>query len=121
MFDSGYYPPGAEQDPNAPWKEGELPEKTFNVFINQVLSKEITVSTNDYIPEEDFDNTKETNWYEAYEKEHYTPLQLIKLFKTYLTEHMPDAVTFPKEHKTYKHLISECEDWIEDETEINEL
>ena len=26
MTESGYYPPGAEHDPNAPWNQEELPE-----------------------------------------------------------------------------------------------
>ena len=127
MRESGYYPPGAEFDPRAPWNEQEVPEEQFDVCISQTLSKSTGVTTNDYVPivdqDEDgyydYNDTSDTDWKKAYKNEHLTPLQLIGEFKDFLTKHLPDP-TDVKESQRFKYLISECEDWTEDETEICE-
>lgn len=127
MIESGYYPPGAEYDPNAPWNEPDIPEATFDVCISQTLSKSVKVTTDDYSPEVDADedgtymypDTSDTDWKAAYgNDQHYTPLELIKQFKEFLEKLLPDPITFRREYHRAKHLISECEGWIEDETEI---
>lgn len=128
MRESGYYPPGAEFDPIAPWNEQEAPERQFDVCISQTLSKSTRVTTNDYVPEVDQDedgvyeltDTSDTDWKEAYENEHLTPLQLISEFKDFLTKHLPDPIIDVKEFQRFKHLIGECEGWTEDETEVVE-
>lgn len=128
MTESGYYPPGAEFDPRAPWNEPDIPEKSFDVCISQTLSKSTKVTTDDYYPEEDGDedgsymtaNTSDTDWKAAYDKDHYTPLQLIGLFKEFLEKHLPDPIIDIKGYKKAKSLIAECEDWTEDETEVME-
>lgn len=130
MIESGYYPPGAEFDPRAPWNEQEVPERQFDVCISQTLSKSTRVTTNDYVPEVDQDedgvyestDTSDTDWEAAYNKDHYTPLQLINLFKESLSDELnsitnksnPDL----KRKKYLEKLISECSDWTEDETEV---
>lgn len=128
MIESGYYPPGAEFDPNAPYNEVELPEEEFDVCISSSLSKSTTVTTNDYSvdswDEEDgnasFD-TSDTNWEQAYNNDgHYTPLELIQKFKEVLSELVKDTDIKPRKKKEYEHLISECEGWSEDELEVIE-
>ena len=130
MIESGYYPPGTEFAPSSPWNEPAIPEKSFDVCISQTLSKSTRVITDDYCPEEDCDedgsymtaNTSDTDWAAAYNKDHYTPLQLINLFKESLSEELnsitnksnPDL----KRKKYLEKLISECSDWTEDETEV---
>ena len=37
MIESGYYPPGAEFDPNAPYNEKELPEKEIELSLSIVM------------------------------------------------------------------------------------
>lgn len=125
MIESGYYPPGAEFDPNAPWNEQEVPERTFDVCVSQTLSKNTKVLTNDYDLEPTEEGctditTSNTNWKRAYEREHLTPLQLIEEFKSLLTNHLPDPVVDLQRYKRFKRLIKECEGWEEDETEIIE-
>ena len=89
MIESGYYPPGAEFDPSAPWNEpGPPDEKTFDVCISQTLSRDTTVTTSDYSVDVDCDedgyyqsiDTSETNWKEAAQGERMTPLELIGEF-----------------------------------------
>ena len=126
MRESGYYPPGAEFDPNAPWNEHETPDKDFDVLVSQTLSKNTEVTTNDYVhvidQDEDgcyeYDDTCDTDWHEAYKQQHLTPLQLIEKFKKLLTTHLPDPVVDIKRYKEFKNLIEECEGWEEDELEI---
>lgn len=129
MIESGYYPPGAEFDPRAPWNESGPPdERTFDVCISQSLSRSTQVTTSDYSIEvaEDEDgrfnniDTSETDWRAAYKEERMTPLGLIGEFKSFLEKTLPDPVVFPKEYKKAKYLIEECEGWVEDDLEVIE-
>ena len=45
---SSNYPLGAEQDPNAPWKEEDQEDKEIEVTVSVTLSKTFKVSVNDY-------------------------------------------------------------------------
>lgn len=48
MSESGYYPVGAEYDPNAPWNQKENPEREIEVTVSVTLSKTIKVMVSDY-------------------------------------------------------------------------
>lgn len=48
MTESGYYPPGAEHDPRAPYNEVDPPEKEIEVCISVTLSKTVKVKVSDY-------------------------------------------------------------------------
>ena len=41
MSESGYYPAGAEYDPNAPWNQVEYPEKEIEVTVLVSLEKTV--------------------------------------------------------------------------------
>lgn len=132
MTESGYYPPGAEFDPDAPWNQNDPEEKEFEVTVSQTLSKSTTVTTSDYIPGgyfpetewdiegyhtitcHELDDTSDTDWKKAYNNEHYTPLGLIQEFKEMLEKNTP----IPETRR--KHLIDECMNWIEDDLEVCE-
>jgi len=138
MYDSYNYPAGADT-PSAPWNEVDIPEQEFNVVCSQTLSKSASVWTSNYIPGnsgvdyevddeghpyasswQDPDDTSDTNWAEEWkENNHYTPLQLIELFKKYLENDL-NRFGDTKDSKRLKHLIEECSDWVEDETEYVE-
>ena len=133
MYNNYDYPMGADT-PDAPWNEPILPEKEFEVTCCQTLSKTTSVITNNYIPGatwvecedgmtiggQDPDDTSGINWGEEYhENDHYTPLQLITLFKKYLENDL-NRMGEVKNEKRIKHLIEECEEWTEDETEYLE-
>lgn len=125
MRDRDYYPAGAYDDPNAPYNEVSVPDKSFDVFVSQTLSKSTEVTTDDYIPrfdEEDcpYADTDSTNFKDAYTKEHMTPLQLIEKFKEFLTKHLPDPIVDISGFKESKRLIKECEGWVEDELTVLE-
>ena len=126
MRESGYYPPGAEFDPDAPWNEPVIPEKSFDVTISTTLSKATTVDTDQYIPYVDHDedgcyaweDTSDTNWEDVYNENHYTALGLINKFKEFLEKYLPDPIVDRSRYMEFKHLIEECEDWEEDEIEV---
>lgn len=131
------YPPGVSDSTiNAPWNDPIIPDKEFEITCSQSLSKTVTVTTNNYTPGasgvdweaddeghpyasewHDTDDTSDTNWNEEYHNNnHYTPLQLIILFKQHLENEL-NRMGDVKNSRRIKHLIEECSDWIEDETE----
>ena len=148
MIESGYYPPGAEFDPSAPWNQVEIPEQEFDVTISQTLSKDTTVCTNDYIPGasgvdyepddeggycasgwHDPDDTSDTNWGKIYREEHYTPLDLIQMLSEKCKQELKELEELGSEDAPYyykqkkrelEHLIDECSCWTDDETEVFE-
>lgn len=139
---SGYYPAElTDWSPNAPWNDpGDPPEKDFEITVSQTLSKGTTVTTTNYIPGaegvdyepddeggycasgwHDPDDTSDTNWEEEYDESgHYTPLQLIKMFKRYLQEEIEGTDTLDHSPKHLEYIMEECDGWTEDETEFVE-
>lgn len=141
------YPPGVnDETPDAPWNQSDPEDKEFSVFCSQTLSKSTTVLTDNYVPGDsgvdyepdgeggyyssawqDPDNTSNTNWEAVYhDNDHYTPIQLINLFKESLKRHLEtvkeldDCEVGKVVIKRIEHLISECEGWTEDEVEYLE-
>ena len=126
MSERDYYPPGAYDDPNAPFNEVVPPERDFDVTVSQTLSKRTTLTTSNYLPEVDeedgrtYPNTEYTDWKRAYQDASYTPLALITKFKELMEIALKnDRVPKNLQH-TYKHLIMECEGWEEDDYEVIE-
>lgn len=117
MRESGYYPPGAEFDHNAPYNQVENPEEEFEITVSQTLSKTVTVFTSNYNLEVDCDeegcyrncDTSDTDWKEVYEEDYHTPLQLIGFLKRLLKGDEPISDSLKKQ------LIEECDNWCEDE------
>ena len=132
MSEADYYAPGSYRDPSAPWNQVEIPERDFDLTISQSLSKDVTVCTNDYAPEYDeedgrtYINTENTDWEKVYKEDHYTPLQLIQMYKQVLEEQLEsfngidDTFAAKLQIRRIKHLIEECESWIEDEIVITQ-
>lgn len=48
MTESGYYPPGAGHDPNAPWNQVDNPEREIEVTVSVTLSKTVKIKVSDY-------------------------------------------------------------------------
>lgn len=132
MDPKDYYPAGAYDDTNAPYNEAENPEIELGVLCSQTLSRSVPCITNDYTcdrEEVDEDgnivpvnvNTSETCWEDVYaENDYRTPLQLIELFKKFLSNKLIGDPPMPESPSFLKHLIKDCEGWIEDETVVME-
>ena len=149
MFGSGYYPPGAEHDPNAPYNQSDLDPIDVDCYISYSISKDITVSTTDYIAEkwEDWDSDDEggyvhsggvdydfsnCNFSETYHQDHYGILELLEQLKVFLEGAIEDLERLSpevnKEEKAakranlriYKQMLEDCQGWTLDEEEVGE-
>lgn len=135
MIESGYYPPGAEFDPNAPYNQVDPPEHEFGITISQTLSKSTSVCTTDYNYECDADedgvytnyNTEDTNWDAAYKDEHLTIEQLLDVLKnmcvlekSVLEAKLEKDIATKNRIRKLDYYISECDGWCVDETEVIE-
>ena len=127
MRESGYYPPGAEYDPCAPWNEVEIPYETKKVRVNETLTRTTDVEVKDYIPGfwdkeehiyEDSDFS-ECNWDNAYDEQCDNALALLRKLKTVIVEHYPTDLT-KKEKKELDFLLSEIDEYSECYVEIDE-
>ena len=57
MKESGYYPEGAEFDPNAPWNEKEIPKEEIEVEVTVTLRKKVRLEVEKYrLDDYDFEN-----------------------------------------------------------------
>lgn len=71
------YPPGAANDPGAPYNEKNQPGIEFSCIATQTLTMTTKISTDQYISEEDWDdclkhrcksyNTSEVNWSDEFD------------------------------------------------------
>jgi len=123
-FESGYYPPGAEFDPSAPWNEQEQMEVSVDVEYSCTLTHKTTIETYDYdIEENGYDENgyfqkedwSNTDWLANYHDCCKTPLELIKILKDVAVqkqkeENAPNAVK-----RRWKHIEKMCEGWTLDE------
>ncbi len=90
MIESGYYPPGAEHDPRAPYNEVETPEKEIEVCVSITLSKTVKVRVSDYIIESGTDEEGE-----HFEDIDYSGCDLKKAVE--------EQITLPQ--NVYKHML----------------
>lgn len=118
MRESGYYPPGAEFDPQAPWNEPVIPEQDFEVDVEYVLQKNaVKVTTDDYIPEFDEEtgnvdaNTEDTDWENAYENSHYTIPELLSELESYIKQDLERYKGSATKERQLKEMLEDCQGW----------
>jgi hypothetical protein len=121
------YPPGAANDPNAPYNEVEVPEREFDVTISMSLSRTVQCYTNKYIPEVDEENghlyvdTSDTPWSEVYGDNHKTIPELLEELKKYIQKDLDnladDETNMDKafHRRRLEFLLTECDEWTVDE------
>ena len=136
-MESGYYPLGAEHDPNAPYNQVDPPEMEFTVTATFSVDKEVTVKTSDYVAEEDWDDdmgkcesidTSDTDWIAVYQEQHESIEDLLCAFKELLDEHITTMIDDMQCHieidkarlKRFQYLKSECEGWVTHDFEVVE-
>lgn len=110
------YPPGAENDPSAPYNEEEVPFKPFNITVVHALSKNFTVETTEYDP---FYRVPPDYYGMFKNSEHYNIRELLDIFKGILEKEVlkeENSGLLPY----YKHLIEECSNWINEDYEVFE-
>lgn len=137
MKESGYYPTGAEHDPNAPWNKEDQKPIQVKVTISQSLSRSTTIEVTDYIAKEYTDaeydedgylnitggikyDFSDSNLKEAYEIQEYTIPELLEYLKSYLTVDIAECGENSSRKKMLQYILKCCEDWKVDETEVVE-
>ncbi len=103
MYDnstSGNYPPGAVNDPSAPWNEQEEEQQDCDVKGVFTLTKDFVVPY----------SSSDAQLTESMTENHMTPLELINELKERLER---EVVQHPGDFVA-KFLIKECEGWEEE-------
>ena len=135
-MNQGGYPAGAEYDKSAPYNQPDNPKRAFDVTITEVLSRNVRVKTDDYIPEEGWDddfgkygvcNTEDTDWVKAYKDEHETIENLLKEFINLIDIRIQDILNSEEIYKgteryikRLEYLKEECRNWCVEECEVVE-
>lgn len=123
-MESGYYPPGAEFDPRAPYNQVDLPEKEIEVTISVTLSKTVKVTVDDYEVDEGRDedgyycnyNFSECNLQKAVEDQIVLPQNLAKFTEEMFNQDLNlKAAGMPR---YLKDAIADCKGWTVDEMEV---
>lgn len=129
MYESGYYPSGAEFDSNAPWNKQELPERDIDITCSNTLSKSVSVHTDNYKIDgyDEFGypclDLSECNLNEVYEaNNHYTAKQALDLAVEFAKKIYIYTTLDNKDHsaliRAAVEVFNACEGWNEDELEI---
>lgn len=129
MYESGYYPPGAENDPHAPWNQSDPTPVSHDIEYSCTMRRTANVETTDYVPgtiEQEWDGEgyvavredddfSETDWLNEYKEQYRTPLQLIELLRE-ISKELAEGKTPEKHSSFWRSIIEECEGWeLEDE------
>ena len=137
MTESGYYPPGAEHDPNAPWNQSDPEPVEVEVAISQTLSKSTKILITDYTVNEweDVETDNEGGFLRtggveydcsdsdlkgAYNEQEYTIPELLDYLKDYLIADIANCNKDKGKKQKLQHILDCCEGWEVDETEVVE-
>ena len=116
MYDN--YPPGAAHDPSAPYNQPVIPERDFDVEVTITMSKVVTITTDNYVPEYDdedghtYANTENTEWDKEFENSgHFTIADLLEELKGYVVEDMKTCAPNTGKGAHLQRLLLACENW----------
>lgn len=119
--ESGYYPPGAEFDPNAPWNIPDPAEKEFNIAVSCSLSKDTRVISDEYSCYGYDDPLTLDEPYTAYAAAEYTVEQIIEFSRRcaeyMLTKHNYDLLS----KDSLKEMLDSCQGWTVDEENAEQI
>lgn len=118
MSEADYYPAGAYSDPNAPYNEPIIPERDFDVDVEFVMSKTVTITTNDYAPEYDDEdgrenaNTENTDWEQAYDNSgHLTIAEMLQELESYVKDDMTKTAPNSGKGRYLQRVLESCQGW----------
>ena len=126
MYNNYDYPLGAD-NPSAPWNQVENSEIERDCEVTETITRKITLSTTDYIAEEDWDNdfgrcvsadTSETDWAAEYSNQEYSVLELIVKLKSYVEEDIKNTSPNTGKGRELQRLLSACSGWEQVESEV---
>ena len=118
MSAADYFPAGAYSDPNAPYNEPIIPERDFDIDVEFVMSKAVTVTTNDYAPEYDdedgreYANTENTDWEKAYDNSgHLTIAEMLQELESYVKDDMTKTAPNTGKGRYLQRVLESCQGW----------
>lgn len=131
MYESGYYPAGAEYDPSAPWNQSTPDERTRDIDYSCTLHLLAPVSTTEYTPGEvetddegytfrGEDDFADTDWLNEFLDQYRTPAQLIALLRDIASEFAAGRVP-QKRISQWQHIADDCEGWEVDDEYAEEV
>lgn len=117
MYDNYNYPLGADT-PDAPWNEPVIPERDFDIDVEFVMSKTVTVTTNDYAPEYDdedgreYANTENTDWEKAYDNSgNLTIAEMLQELESYVKDDMTKTAPNTGKGRYLQRVLESCQGW----------
>lgn len=119
MRESGYYPPGAEFDPRAPYNQVDPKPKQLEVVVSVTLSKTFTIDVDDYIIE--YEGKDESGNY--VQDIDYSGCNLAEAVKNqcFLPQEAAELLEKAANGKPIqKQQIEDLKDWIVDDFEVIE-
>lgn len=127
-MDNYNYPIGADTI-DAPWNETENYPIERDCEVTETIARKVTLSTTDYVAEEDWDgefgrciyeDTSDTDWCEEYSNQEYTVLELIAKLKVYIEEDIRNTSFYTGKGKELQRLLSACDGWEQADLEVEE-
>lgn len=124
MKESGYYPAGAEFDPDAPYNQKELPEITRQVKCIFTIEKDVDLVTDDYLPDGDADemtpDTSSTDWEDEYNMQCHTPTELFDMLAAYIHKEMETLNCKGFKYRHLAEILDELNGWEITESQYEE-
>lgn len=115
MKESGWYPPGAEFDPNAPYNQMEPEEKEYKVTAMYCIRRTDEIWSTKY-DEDDNLCDPQREWESVY----MTPLELFRHCRA-LAEYMLENGCNKYPEHVLRNIIEDCTGWENVECEIDQL
>lgn len=119
MFESGYYPIGAEHDPSAPYNQQKELAMDIEVTKYYSLEKTTKVKTSTYEITYDYIDTEGVDINELYEDQHENILSLLDMLRERLEQELAH-ITDPNQIRRLEYLIKECKGWTVQAEDITE-
>lgn len=129
MYNNYDYPLGADTS-SAPWNQVENSEVERYCEVTETITRNVTLSTTHYVPEEDWDDefgkcisadTSETDWRTEYDSQEYTALDLIAKLKSYVEEDINHTSPNTSKGRELQRLLYACDGWEQIELEVEEI
>lgn len=131
MYESGYYPAGAEHDPNAPWNQSDPEPVSQYIEYSCTMRRTATVETTNYVPgtlekdEDSFgyrdgDDFSDTDLLSDFKDTYRTPKELIDLLKETAKE-LADGKMPNMPKSFWRDVMADCENWSIDDEETEML
>lgn len=119
---SNYPPMSQSQWEDAPFNQEDPPEKPFDIALSCSLSKDVTIYSNDYNPDGKYGCEELYNPLEAYKEYNHTIPELLNILKDIAKEKLKDHENHTGFyiHK-WKQIMEECEGWIVDEENAEQI